>query len=102
MIAHLDLDSSNGKALVGLGDTPGLVRHHPERGKTVQKTRNSSAKQRRRDRRAALRESENEKVESVEVSSASTNDVKEASIGANENVDQHKVSDVTKMMVQKL
>ena len=70
-LTHLDLDSSNGKAWVGLrlhlGDAPGPVCHHPDRGKTVQKTRNSPAKQRQRDRRAALRESENHEINSKEV-----------------------------------
>jgi len=68
LTAHLDLDSSNGKAWVGLrlhlGDAPGPDHHsgggHPV--KTHDKSRNSPAKQRRRERRAALRENENIEV----------------------------------------
>ena len=72
--AHLDLDPSNGKAWVGLrlhlGDAPGHVRH-PDGGghpvKTYDKSRDNPAKQRRRERRAALRENENIEVIGKEV-----------------------------------
>lgn len=64
--AHLDLDSCDGKAWVGLrlnlGDAPGVGQVHRE-DVSLRRTQNSPSKERRRNRRAALRENmKNENV----------------------------------------
>ena len=67
--AHLDVDSCDGKAWVGirlnLGGAPDRVhvRHH---GEDVQISRVSPSKERRRERRAAMREVVKETAPAVE------------------------------------